>query len=82
MAFDKMVEKAAFAARRFGLAPKSADIFPTEAARIAARKNHFKAMDKEGKGVVTFNDWLEYSFVHIVEKVHTFMYIMYIFNLI
>ncbi len=31
MAFDKMVEKAAFAPRRFGLAPKTVDIFPTEA---------------------------------------------------
>jgi Ca2+-binding EF-hand superfamily protein len=71
MAFDKMVEKAAFAPRRFGLAPKTVDIFPTEAARIAKRKEYFKAMDKEGKGVITFNDWLDYAFVHIVEKVAT-----------
>jgi hypothetical protein len=31
MAFDKMVEKAAFAPRRFGLAPLTSDLFPTEA---------------------------------------------------
>ena len=31
LAFDKMVEKAAFAPRRFGLAPKTSDLFPTEA---------------------------------------------------
>ena len=36
MAFDKMVEKAAFAPRRFGLAPKTVDIFPTEAVSISA----------------------------------------------
>jgi hypothetical protein len=69
MAFDRMIEKAAYAPRRFGLAPKSADIFPTEAARLAKRKEYFKTMDKEGKGLITFNDWLDYALAHIVQKV-------------
>jgi hypothetical protein len=31
-------------------------------------------MDKEGKGVITFNDWLDYAFVHIVEKVKRMLF--------
>jgi Ca2+-binding EF-hand superfamily protein len=38
-------------------------------ARIAKRKEYFAAIDKDGKGHITFNDWLEYVFQHIVEKV-------------
>jgi hypothetical protein len=33
LAFDKMVEMAAFAPRRFGLAPKTTELFPNEAVR-------------------------------------------------
>ena len=38
-----MVEKAAYAPRRFGLAPQSADLFPTEA--VSLKKNHFCIID-------------------------------------
>jgi Ca2+-binding EF-hand superfamily protein len=42
-------------------------------ARIAKRKEYFKAIDKDGKGHITFNDWLEYAFQHIVEKVRVLL---------
>jgi hypothetical protein len=38
-------------------------------ARIGKRKEYFQAIDKDGKGHITFNDWLEYAFHHIIEKV-------------
>ncbi len=34
MAFDKMIETAAKAPRRFGLAPKSAEMFPSDSVRV------------------------------------------------
>ena len=40
LAFDKMVEKAAFAPRRLGLAPKTSDRFPTEAVHTFLNYQH------------------------------------------
>jgi len=37
-------------------------------ARVAKRKEYFQAIDKDGKGHITFNDWLDYAFQHIAEK--------------
>jgi Ca2+-binding EF-hand superfamily protein len=69
VAFDKMIEAAAAAPRRFGLAPKTSDLFKTDAARIAKRKEYFAIMDKDHNGHISFNEWLEYAYKHIVGKV-------------
>jgi len=70
--FDKMIELAAQAPRRFGFAPATEDLFPTEAARVEARTALFKeilAKNKRGmKNQISFNAWLEWAYVHICAK--------------
>jgi hypothetical protein len=69
VAFDHMIEAAAFAPRRFGLAPNSADLFPTETARLAKRWEYFNTMDVDHNGLISFNEWLDYAHHHIIGKV-------------
>jgi len=69
MAFDKMIEDAAAAPRRFGLAPKTSDLFKTDAARLAKRKEYFANMDGNKDGLISFNEWLDYAVKHILGKV-------------
>ena len=67
--FDAMIEVAAAAPRRFGLAPSSASMFKTDAERLAKRKEYFATMDVNGDNKISFDEWLEYAFTHIVGKV-------------
>jgi len=69
VAFDKMIEAAANAPRRFGLAPKTSDLFKSEAARLAKRKEYFATMDTDKNGLISFNEWLDYAHKHIMGKV-------------
>ena len=66
--FDAMIEVAAAAPRRFGLAPSSASMFKTDAERLAKRKEYFATMDTNNDGTISFDEWLEYAFNHIVGK--------------
>lgn len=66
--FDSMVEKAGAIPRMHGLAPLTADLFATAEARVAGRKNHFDAIDKTKQGYISFKDWLEFTYNHVVEK--------------
>jgi Ca2+-binding EF-hand superfamily protein len=71
VAFDKMIEAAAAAPRRFGLAPKTSELFPSHSMRLAKRREYFKTMDKDGNGLISFNEWLDYAYKHIMQKVAT-----------
>merc|ERR1719410_2289723 len=66
--FDSMVEKAGAIPRMHGLAPLTADLFATAEARVAGRRKHFEAMDKMNHGYISFPDWLEFTYSHVVEK--------------
>jgi len=57
--------------RRFGLAPKSIDMFPDARARFNKRKEYFSKMDKNGKGTITLDEWISYAFDHIKAKAST-----------
>jgi uncharacterized protein YqcC (DUF446 family) len=70
VAFDKMIEEAAAAPRRFGLAPKTSEMFKSDAARLAKRKEYFANMDTDGNGSISFDEWLDYAHKHIVGKVN------------
>ena len=39
--------------------------------RLAKRREHFAKMDVNGNGTISFDEWLEYAFRHIVCKVAT-----------
>jgi len=67
--FDRMIEDAADAPRRHGLAPKSSAMFATDAERLQKRKDYFKTMDTNNSGTISFDEWLKYAYDHIVEKV-------------
>ena len=67
--FDAMIEIAADAPRRFGLAPSSSAMFKSDAARLAKRKEYFNSMDVNKDGTISFDEWLNYAVTHIVGKV-------------
>merc|ERR1712088_465320 len=63
--FDEMIECAAAAPRRFGLAPKTSEMFKTPQARMVNRMTLFSQMDTQGLGKITFDGWLNYALEHI-----------------
>mmetsp|Transcript_15661 Transcript_15661/g.39161 ORF Transcript_15661/g.39161 Transcript_15661/m.39161 type:complete len:548 (+) Transcript_15661:54-1697(+) len=69
--FDLLVELSAAAPRSLGLAPKSTDMFKSDAERLASRKALFQGMDKDGGGTISFDEYLEYTIKHIAEKVRS-----------
>jgi hypothetical protein len=69
VAFDKMIEAAAAAPRKYGLAPKTSDMFKNNTSRLAKRWEYFKTMDTDGNGLISFHEWLVYAHKHIIAKV-------------
>merc|ERR1712130_365772 len=67
--FDRLIEIAAAAPRRFGLAPTSAEMYQTGQDRIHVRSKIFQQMDENEDGYISFDEWLKFSFAHIEEKV-------------
>jgi len=67
-AFDIMIEEAAAAPRRFGLAPSTESMFPNAQARFEKRKEYFKKMDKDKNGTISLDEWISYAFDHIKKK--------------
>jgi ppGpp synthetase/RelA/SpoT-type nucleotidyltranferase len=37
--------------------------------RLMKRREYFEAMDSSKKGYISFHEWLEYAYNHIVKKV-------------
>merc|ERR1712113_212610 len=69
--FDEMVECAAAAPRRFGLAPKTSEMFKNDTARLVNRMTLFSQMDTTSTGKITFDGWLNYALEHIMGKART-----------
>jgi len=67
--FDAMIENAAVAPRRFGLAPATSSLYKTDADRLAARTKEFRTMDVNNDGTISFSEWLNYALTHIAGKV-------------
>merc|ERR1719237_962197 len=67
--FDYLVEISANAPRVLGLAPKSSEMFGSDAERLASRRELFASMDKDGGGTITFDEYLSYTMAHIAGKV-------------
>merc|ERR1712241_882102 len=66
--FDEMIECAAAAPRRFGLAPSTSEMFKSEQARLINRMTLFSQMDTTSTGKITFDGWLNYALEHIMAK--------------
>jgi len=67
--FDALIEDVAKAPRTLGLAPTSAQAYPTVADKQAARRVEFDAMDFDRSGTVTFDKFLAWCIQHIGQKV-------------
>merc|ERR1712088_1242714 len=65
------VECAAEAPRRFGLAPKTEELFKTKGERFVARIKHFSQMNTQSTGKISFDEWLNFTMDHIVGKVNS-----------
>jgi len=68
--FDDMIECAAQAPRRFGLAPKTEEMFKTAHERLMNRMKLFSQMDTQATGRITFDGWLRFAMDHIIGKVN------------
>merc|ERR1711937_160257 len=70
--FDKMIELAALAPRRFGFAPPTNKTYKSDEARIIARKAMFDAIAARNarsfRDKISFDAWLEWAYAHICEK--------------
>jgi len=69
--FDFLVEKAAALPRRFGLAPSWKALYGDVASRQTGRLKLFRTIDSDGKNTIGIDNWIQYSFQHIAEKVKT-----------
>ena len=69
--FDFLIEKAAALPRRFGLAPGWKALYGDIASRQAGRAKLFKTIDEHKKNTIGIDDWIQYAFKHIAEKVKT-----------
>lgn len=67
--FDALIEDVAQAPRVLGLAPSSAQSYPTEEAKRVARQQEFDAMDFDRNGTVTFDKFLAWCLQHIAQKI-------------
>jgi Ca2+-binding EF-hand superfamily protein len=69
--FDSLIEEAADLPRKYGLAPKSSDMYSTDDVRKAARAQMFREMNLAKDGYITFEEWIGFSIKHIMGKVAT-----------
>lgn len=69
--FDDMIEIAAAAPRRHGLAPTTSELFKTDEARRAKRKEYMEKMDTNHDGNISLDEWVKYAYDHIVGKAAT-----------
>merc|ERR1712048_654192 len=70
--FDVLIEDAAQAPRALGLAPSTAQSYPSEEKKRIARQAEFAQMDVDGSGAVTFDKFFNWALLHIQAKVLQF----------
>merc|ERR1712066_126095 len=67
--FDGLIDIAAAAPRNFGFAPQASEMFKSVDERKKARKALFKAINADGSGEISFQEFLEWAVTHILQKV-------------
>merc|ERR1712048_323143 len=70
--FDILIEAAAQAPRVLGLAPSSAESYPTAQHRLQARQQEFDQMDADREGTISFDEFLNWCLSHINIKVQAY----------
>jgi Ca2+-binding EF-hand superfamily protein len=68
--FEALIEASAAQVRRLGLAPPTNKMYSNDKNRIAARKKMFNAMDTDGNGTITFNEYYNFTITHIKGKIN------------
>ena len=69
--FIKMFDMAVSIRRMYGYAPVESELYETEQEKEQAMENMFNSMDIGGTGVITFNEWYQFSVKHILAKTAT-----------
>eukprot|EP00928_Gymnodinium_smaydae_P019082 TRINITY_DN17295_c0_g1_i1.p1 TRINITY_DN17295_c0_g1~~TRINITY_DN17295_c0_g1_i1.p1 ORF type:complete len:378 (-),score=55.60 TRINITY_DN17295_c0_g1_i1:269-1402(-) len=69
--FDKFIDLAAAAPRRFGFAPPASETYSSEEEKLAARRMLFESLDAAKAGYLDFCTCLEHIYRHMCEKVAT-----------
>merc|ERR1712029_1262735 len=69
--FSKLIDAAASLPRAYGYAPEDSELYKTVAEKDAARQKMFDSMDLKSTGVITFDEWLNFSREHIAAKTAT-----------
>ena len=67
--FDQLVEEAAALPRKYGYAPKTADMYASDMERKTARDKQFDAIDTLKQGYISLEEWIKWSTNHIMGKV-------------
>ena len=67
--FDSLIEEAAELPRRYGYAPSSDNMYPSDGLRKAARAKQFLDMDTDNSGYITLDKWVAFAVNHITGKV-------------
>ena len=66
-----MFDMAVSIPRMYGYAPVESELYKTEQEKEQAMENMFNSMDIGGTGVITFNEWYQFSVKHILAKTAT-----------
>lgn len=69
--FDVIIDRAAEYPRKFGFAPPASVTYKSSTERLEARQKMFTAMDTDGNGTISFEEWLTFTYNHICEKAKT-----------
>ena len=67
--FDSLIEEAAALPRKYGYAPTTESLYPTEEAKKAGRADWFAKMDTDKSGEITLDKWITFALDHIVGKI-------------
>jgi len=67
--FDALIEWAAQEPRRLGFAPSTSATYKSESEKSSGRKKMFDMMDTAKSGFVGFQEFLDFTYKHICEKV-------------
>jgi len=65
--FDSLVERAGALPRKWGFAPTTLEMFKNKDKDVF-RKDLFTKINKSKTGTIHFDEWLEWSYAHVVEK--------------
>lgn len=69
--FDRLIETSAVLVRELGLAPKTSAMYKNTDARFKSRTAMFNSMDANRSNSITWDEYLNFTKVHIMQKLES-----------